>query len=242
MKTILVTGSNGGIGSAIAARMKQIGFFVIGIDNSPDKNNLDEFIISDLNDLVLNENKVEQLTSTIDELSNSHNFYALVNNAAIQILGDIKSIKINDFQKTLNINVIAPFILSKILYKQLQNNKGSIVNIGSVHSKLSKPGFLLYSTSKSALKGMSNAMSLEMGDKVRVNSIHPAAVNTQMLKDGLTDEGFLNLQNFHPTRSISSPEEVAICVEFLINNRLQFLNGSNIELDGGISSRLHDPQ
>ena len=102
MKTILVTGSNGGIGSAIAARMKQIGFFVIGIDNSPDKNNLDEFISSDLNDLVLNEKNVEQLTSTINELSKSHNFYALVNNAAIQILGDIKSIKINDFQKTLN--------------------------------------------------------------------------------------------------------------------------------------------
>ena len=130
-----------------------------------------------------------------------------------------------------------------MLFADLKCNKGSIVNIGSIHSKLTKPKFISYATSKTALLGLTQSMAVDCGSSVRVNAIQPAATATEMLLDGFkgSPEAFDKLKAFHPTNSIAAPLEIAEAVLFVISEQCQFLNGTVLDINGGIGSRLHDP-
>ena len=76
-----------------------------------------------------------------------------------------------------------------------------------------------------------------------MNTISPAAIDTQMLRAGFGQSRELleTLKQFHPTQSIGSPAEVAALVVALLGGEFPFLNGADIELSGGIGARLHDP-
>lgn len=243
MKSVLVTGSNGGIGSAICSLLNEKGYYIIGSDCSVDKNNLDSFIEFDIRELALSSEKREEFSCKMEVSIAGTELKALINNAAVQILSGMDDLKIEDFRKTLDINLIAPLALSKIVYEQLKNNGGSIVNIGSIHSKLTKPGFISYAVSKSAMLGLTQAMAVDIGQYVRVNAVHPAATATEMLLDGFKDnpEAFAALKAFHPSNSIANPVEIAEAVNFIISDQCQFMNGSIIDINGGIGSRLYDP-
>jgi len=243
VESILVTGSNGGIGTAICRLLKAKGYFIIGTDLAEDENSLDAFIKIDIRELALSNSKRASFTIEINRLIGNTKLKALINNAAVQILSGIETLKIVDFQKTIDINLVAPLALSKICYPKLKKSKGSIVNIGSIHAKLTKPEFISYATSKSAILGLTQSMAVDCGEFVRVNAIQPAATATEMLLDGFKNnpEGFNSLKAFHPTNSIASPDEIAEAVYFVISDNCQFMNGSTLDLDGGIGSRLHDP-
>jgi NAD(P)-dependent dehydrogenase (short-subunit alcohol dehydrogenase family) len=140
--------------------------------------------------------------------------------------------------ESFNVNVIAGYMLSKKLRKHLHG--GSIVNIGSIHSSHSKKGFLVYATTKGAIKTMTQNLSLELAPDIMVNCIAPAAIDTPMLKAGLTKEEYLQLERFHPVDRIGSPKELSKLV-YTLCERNVFLTGAFIEYDGGISKLLHDP-
>jgi NAD(P)-dependent dehydrogenase (short-subunit alcohol dehydrogenase family) len=243
MKSVLVTGSNGGIGSAICKLLKEKGYFVIGSDLQNDKNNLDGFIKFDIRELTIIEEKREEFLKKLDGLIGYSSFKALINNAAVQILSSIEELEVDDFRETIDTNLVAPLVLCKLTFPYLKQNKGSIVNIGSIHSKLTKPGFISYATSKSALLGLTQSLSVDCGEFVRVNAIQPAATATEMLLNGFKDspESFEILKAFHPTNSIGAPNEIAEAVFFVISEQCQFLNGTVLDINGGIGARLHDP-
>lgn len=244
MKSVLVTGSNGGIGTAICKLLKNKGYFVIGSDRQPDANYLDEFIQFDIRELALSEVKREEFSTKIKKCIGHSSFIALINNAAVQILAGIEELDIEDFRESIDTNLIAPLCLGKLVFADLKRNKGSIVNIGSIHSKLTKPKFISYATSKAALLGLTQSMAVDCGRYVRVNAIQPAATATEMLLDGFKDspEAFKALKAYHPTNSIADPNEIAEAVLFVISEHCQFLNGSVLDINGGIGSRLHDPK
>ena len=87
------------------------------------------------------------------------------------------------------------------------------------------------------------SMAVEIGSKVRVNCIEPAAISTKMLEQGFENDLYLKdrLNSYHPTGSIGYPSDVAMSILYLIDAENSFLNGCIINLDGGIRSRLHDP-
>ena len=242
MKSIFITGSNGGIGSAIAKYFKNKNYKVVGLDLGKDINNLDAFFNIDLNNLVLQKNAREIFKKEVESISTEFDFHCLVNNAAIQITGSIKDMSTEDFVRTFNINTIAPFFLSKLFSGIFSKSNANIINIGSIHSKLTKQDFSAYAASKAALLSLTKSLSIELGQKIRVNSVQPAAVDTTMLRKGFRNNIDLkDLKSYHPTNSICTTKEIAKCIEFIIEKDMQFLNGSNIKLDGGIGSRLHDP-
>ena len=243
MKSVLVTGSNGGIGTAICQLLKNKGYFVIGSDWKKDVNNLDGFIEFNIRELALSQEKRVAFGKALKVLIGDTIFKALINNAAVQILSGIEELNIEDFKESIDTNLIAPLSLSKISYPYLKSNKGSIVNIGSIHSKLTKPGFISYATSKAALLGLTQSMSVDCGQYIRVNAIQPAATATEMLLDGFKDspEALKALQAYHPTNTIASPNEIAEAVLFVISEKCQFLNGSALDINGGIGARLYDP-
>jgi len=167
----------------------------------------------------------------------------LINNAAIQILNDFKALSITDWSTTMNVNVTAPFLLSQLFASYLTKTNGTVVNIASIHGQLTKKRFVAYASSKSALIGLTKAMAVDCGSKFRTNAICPAAISTPMLMEGFQgNEIKLNeLKHFHPTDSIGNPEEVAKLALYISDSDNTFLNGAIFNLDGGISSVLHDP-
>ncbi len=243
MKSVLVTGSNGGIGSAICRILQNEGYFVIGTDLGSDTNNLNGFIQFDLRQLAVNESSRGEFETLLSKSISDTRFTALINNAAIQILSSLENISLDDFRKTMDINLVAPLALAKIAFPALSIHKGSIVNIGSIHSKLTKPGFVSYATSKSALLGLTQSLAVDCGDRIRVNAIQPAATATEMLLDGFKNnrEAFEKLKSFHPSNRIAEPVEIAETIAFIISERCPFLNGTIVDLNGGIGARLHDP-
>ena len=132
MKFVIVTGNQGDIGSAIERAFIAEGYKVIGIDLH-NKANSKTQISHDLSTLSIEESYYD-LRNKIISILGDNSCVGLINNAAIQILGDIKNLKLSDFEKTMSVNLIAPLALTKMLFEFLEKEKGNIINIGSIHS------------------------------------------------------------------------------------------------------------
>lgn len=241
-KSILITGANGGIGEVLCNGFKEAGWYVVATDKTISKvNNVDEFVMVDLNQLCIDEKyRVEKLNKLNDLFPSG--LTTLINNAAIQIVAPIEKLSLEDWQTTQNINVTAPFLLAKTFLPQLEKARGSIINIASIHAKLTKPNFAAYATSKASLIGLTHSLAVELGSRVRVNAISPAAISTDMLVSGFSDnpKGLAELAEFHPSKNIGSSQDILDMSLYLAEGG-KFLNGTVIGLDGGIASRLHDP-
>ncbi len=243
-KTAVITGATGGIGSSLCHAFKQEGYVIIATDVAPAKGPADRFIKVDLNEICQN---TEYKKAAIDQLRTAigvNRLDVLVNNAAVQIVKPVAEIDTEDWRRTLNVNLVAPFLLIKELLSYLSNASGSVVNISSIHSALTKPGFVCYATSKAALSGLTKSIAVELGGKVRVNAINPAATATPMLVAGLEDKGgaLRQLSRMHPIGRIAEPEEIARTAVFLASEQASFITGACLNVDGGISARLHDPE
>lgn len=240
-KCVLITGVLGGIGSALAECFKTKGYFVVGLDIS--ESNLgcsDLYIKVDLNKYCINHNYRVEMNRFFDE--SIPTIDVLINNAAVQLLGNIDEIIIEDWTHSLNVNLTAPLLLSQLFLKKLEKAKGCIINIASIHQQLTKRRFVSYATSKAALVGLTKSMSVDLNGKVRVNSISPAAIDTPMLHNGFNNDPqkIEELNSIHPLQRIGRPKEVAKLAFLLAEEDLGFINGANIQIDGGISNSLKD--
>jgi NAD(P)-dependent dehydrogenase (short-subunit alcohol dehydrogenase family) len=243
-KTALITGASGGIGQFLCSVFRNDGYKVIALDRTKKLVDADFFIEADLDKICSDNDYYLEIVDQIQTLlTASQGLDALINNAAIQIIKPIVQIGIDDWNQTLNVNLIAPFLLTQKLFSFLEKARGSVVNISSIHAKLTKPDFICYATSKAALVGLTKSMAVELGSKVRINAICPAAVSTPMLLAGFDGQGeaYEILSSMHPVGRIAEPSEVAKLALFLASKDAQFINGASLELDGGIGSRLHDP-
>jgi NAD(P)-dependent dehydrogenase (short-subunit alcohol dehydrogenase family) len=239
----LITGALGGIGRALCEAFTNAGYRVIATDRHPDSAAYPHYIPLDLAALPRNEPLQRAFLAQLGPELDGHPLHVCVNNAAVQILGHLSETADPDFQRTLDVNVFAPLVLARILLPLLEDSGGSIVNIGSIHARATKPGFVSYATSKSALQGLTQALAIDLGPRVRVNVIQPAAVATEMLKAGFSDNPakLAQLQAYHPVGRIAAPEEIARMAVLLASNDFSFISGATIDMHGGIGVRLHDP-
>lgn len=251
MRFLLLTGAAGGIAEGVANAMVNSGWSILATDQpnaiqsrrSASPPSVVDWIPLDLNDLSQKPSSLRSFEKATRSRLGANKLNAIIHNAAVQHLGTFKELTLTEWRETLDINLLAPILLSNLFLDDLIETKGSIVNISSIHSHLTKPGFTAYATSKAALSGLTRAMAVELGDRVRVNAIEPAAIRTPMLEAGFNDHPELLslLEKYHPTNSIGSPEDVARAVSFLLDPANSFLNGCVLELGGGIHARLHDP-
>lgn len=241
---VVITGAAGGIGQAMVQEFAANGYSVIATDRVPEPDGLGSYyyLQADLARTVEDEVYAEEVFGQIKTWLGNAGLAALINNAAVQILGGADSLTRNDWQQTLNVNLVAPFIWTQALLPALEHAKGSVINISSIHAKLTKKNFLAYATSKAALSGMTRAMAVDIGARVRVSAIEPAAIDTQMLRAGFADNeaGYISLKRFHPSNSIGTPEGLANVALAMVNIPGIFFNGATIAFDGGIGSALND--
>jgi NAD(P)-dependent dehydrogenase (short-subunit alcohol dehydrogenase family) len=241
--SVLITGANGGIGLALCSVFQQSGYYVIATDIQPSaKCDCDLYLSADLSNYISDEEKRNSFRNSILSVNQINPLHCLINNAAVQIVGDATTLKASDALSTFNVNVLTAFALIQDCANVLSENSGSIVNISSIHAQLTKPHFSLYAASKAALSELTRALALEFGGKIRVNAIEPAAVSTPMLVAGFKDspQELEKLRHYHPSGTLADPKEVAELARFLAEAGPS-TTGTCISLSGGISSRLHDP-
>ncbi len=238
----LITGAEGGIGRTLVDRFKESGFRVIGTDLDGGSGRSDVFIPLDLVNLVHQAEAQREFRARVRKIVGVSGLSALVNNAAVQILGSVRELEVTDLSRTLDVNVVAAFVLTKALLDDLILGTGAVVNVSSIHARLTKPAFVAYATSKAALSGLTRALGVEVGAQVRVNAIAPGAVQTPMLSAGFeaNPDAQKVLADLHPVGRIGSADEVADLALFLVSDKARFINGSVHELDGGMGARLHD--
>lgn len=242
MRTVLITGCNGGIGSAICSKFKKEGWYVIGLDIVDDDKyqSINKFYQCDLSSKMSIDHVVEQMKNRLD---------CIINNAAVQICKPIHETSYEEMNYVMNINVVAPFYLVSKLLSKLIDSCGSVVNIGSVHATSTSSSISAYGTSKAGIVGLTRSLAIELSSYgIRVNSVSPGAIDTPMLRQGLLrnkqdnvteDELFDQLTFKHPLQRVGTPEEVAESVYFLADNKKSpNTTGANLVVDGGALIKL----
>ncbi|EHU4928653.1 SDR family oxidoreductase [Vibrio vulnificus] len=247
-KWVLITGALGGIGRALVSEYARVGYQVIATDvqRLDDKGKLDKdvhFLQSDLATVAYDDKFSFQFYETVQKITSGQGISSLINNAAVQILADSRYMTRDEWHQSFNVNLSAPFFLSQLFIPDLEKNKGSIVNISSIHATQTKKQFVAYATTKAALSAMTRNMVLDLGDKIRINAIEPAAIATDMLKAGFVgkEDKYKRLQEFHPIGRVGTPSEVAKLAVFLSSDEAGFVQGACISASGGISGCLSDP-
>jgi NAD(P)-dependent dehydrogenase (short-subunit alcohol dehydrogenase family) len=244
-KLSIITGVSGDLGTALCTTFLKNGYEVFGIDlvNPLKLENL-RFLKFDLNDAINIPSRKNFLFEEINKWKGSNEISVLINNAAYQFLSTKHPIDLSKFTQTLNVNLVAPYVLTSFLASDLEKTRGSVINISSVHARLTKPGFSFYASSKAALSMLTKSLAIDFGSKFRINCIEPAAINTKMLRDSFNNnKSKINeLNSYHPQNKIADPKEIAELVLKITNSDIEFLHGSCIDMSGGISSRLHDPE
>tara|TARA_R110002072_G_scaffold73069_10_gene174289 strand:- start:1474 stop:2217 length:744 start_codon:yes stop_codon:yes gene_type:complete len=243
-QAVFITGIAGGIGAALGAAYRKAGWRVIGSGRkAPDASICDVFVEADLNALADDDAVLDRVAVDVRNGLDGARLAALVNNAAAQILAPAETLTAADWRRTMNVNLTAPFRLSQAFLPDLEASGGTILNIGSVHAQATKPEFTAYATSKAALHGLTRALAVDLGKRVRVVCLAPAAISTPMLMAGFEgrEAAFEELEACHPAGRIGQPDEVAEAALFLTGPHAGFATGTTFWLDGGVLSRLHDP-
>ncbi|KAK3097812.1 hypothetical protein FSP39_013413 [Pinctada imbricata] len=163
----------------------------------------------------------------------------LVNSAGIVETGTIETTSLQQYDHVMNINVRSMYHLTMLAVPHLVKTKGSIVNVSSVNGMRSFPGVLAYCMSKSAVDQFTRCIALELASKqVRVNSVNPGVIITEIHKRGGMDEEayqkFLERTKF--THALGRPGdviEVANTIAFLASESSSFITGAQVPIDGG---------
>lgn len=162
----------------------------------------------------------------------------LVNNAGVGNGGKVADVSLEDWRKTLSVDVDGGFLMTKHVIKQmLKNGGGAIVNMASGLGYVARPELSSYVTSKHAMIGLTQATALDYAtDNIRVNAVCPGYVNTHII-DYMTTEEKENLKALHPMGRLGEPEEIADAVVFLASDKSSFMTGSSLIVDGGYTAQ-----
>ena len=230
-KTALVTGGTRGIGSAIAHELHSHGATVIITGTAPELTHSlpYEYMNVDFNDV----NSTDDFLAVIK----NRKIDVLINNAGINKVGPISELKVSDFIKVQQVNVVAPFMVCQTVLPGMRKRKwGRVVNISSIWGKISKAFRAPYSASKFAIDGLTAAISAEVAeDGVLINSVAPGFIDTELTRNVLGTEGMAELAQQVPARRIGTPEEVAKFVTWLSSSENTYISGQNIAIDGGFT-------
>jgi NAD(P)-dependent dehydrogenase (short-subunit alcohol dehydrogenase family) len=244
---VLITGAAGGIGQALVGEFVDSGYQVIAVDVNWEKSGFNSEDIYHLRlnlaDLVNQNDALRTLLQEVEKITSGLGLNALVNNAAVQVLGATEDLLPDMWKLTWDVNLHAPFALIQGFLTSLANNVGSVVNISSIHATQTKKHFVAYATSKAALSSLTRNLAVDIGDKVRINAIEPAAVATDMLLAGFEGkpEAFAELSQYHPVGRVAEPKEIAELAVFLCSEKSRFVQGACISATGGIHGCLSDP-
>jgi NAD(P)-dependent dehydrogenase (short-subunit alcohol dehydrogenase family) len=241
-KVALVTGAGGGQGAAEAKLLAAEGARVIATDLNA--SNIvkvaaeinAEFpgrVIAAAHD-VANENDWKRVCQLA--LDSVGPITILVNNAGILLRASYQDTTYEQWKKSMDVNAWGTFIGIRSVVPQMQQaGGGSIINIASMAVVNSCGHFTAYTASKGAVDALSRAAAVELAaHNIRVNSVNPGIIRTQMLEEaGMTAEMLVNAAAAHPLGRCGEPTDVAYLILYLASDESRFTNGTSQNIDGG---------
>jgi 3-oxoacyl-[acyl-carrier protein] reductase len=161
----------------------------------------------------------------------------LVNNAGINYLAALEEITPDTMEAMVQVNLTAPLRLIKGLVPAMKKNRyGRIVNLSSIFGIVSKERRLLYTTTKSALIGMTKTLALELGGhNILVNCIAPGYVLTELTRQNNSPEEIDRISATIPMKRMAEPSEIAEVIAFLCSDKNTYITGQTIVVDGGFT-------
>jgi 3alpha(or 20beta)-hydroxysteroid dehydrogenase len=164
----------------------------------------------------------------------------LVNNAGILRFAALPDMPLEDYMRIVNVNQVGTFLGMRAVSKPMMSaGKGSIVNISSIEGLAGMPYLTAYTSTKFAIRGMTKVAALELGPHgIRVNSVHPGMIETDMVKDaaGGHDVDLSPAAKRIALRRMGQPEDIAEVVLFLACDRSSYVTGAELAADGGATA------
>lgn len=239
-KVVLITGTSSGIGKEIAKLLAKDYEVILHYNNNYSeviklKKELDSLYKKELLIVKCNLTKEEEIDDMLNIIYKKYKkIDILINNAGIAIDTLFEDKTKDNFMKVLDTNLIAPFLLCKKIGPKMKENKyGVIINISSTNG-IDTPYVesLDYDASKAGLISLSNNIANYLSPYVRVNTICPGWIDTNMNKE--LDKDFIKQEEEKILlRRFGNPKEVADLVSFLISDKASYINNSIIRIDGG---------
>ena len=232
----VVTGAANGIGAAVAARLRDDGMLVVGLDMEP---------CEQQPALDVDVSAIESHDALIEQVAAEHGpVSALVNVAGMFIPESVADLTPAAYRRQLGVMLDGPIWLARAAGLHMAHNGGGrIVNITSIHATNSERTALSYDAAKGGLEAATRTLALELGEHgVLVNSLAPGFVRTRMsvvngvdelegdwFKDNYVESGRL------PVRRAAEPSEIAGVVSFLVSQDNTYTNGARVVVDGGLT-------
>jgi 3alpha(or 20beta)-hydroxysteroid dehydrogenase len=176
----------------------------------------------------------EDWVSAVNAASGLGGLHGLVNNAGIYQPKTLMETDVALFERHMRINQLGCFLgMKAVVLLMEQSGSGSIVNISSVAGLRGSPGAIAYSATKWALRGMTKAAAVDLAPRrIRVNSVHPGPIDTDMLKVRTPEQNQQRLKAV-PMKRQGTAEEVANLVLFLLSDESGYITGAEVAIDGG---------
>lgn len=236
---IVVTGGSRGIGLATVEKALAEGAKVTSFDINPGPDLGPDmlFVQADVTSAADIARAATQAVSRFGPVT------GLVNNAGKNSYADPVKMTEAEWEDVFSVDLKAAWLVARaVLPGMIAAQKGSIVNIASVHADMTYPGMFPYAAAKAGLVGLTKSLALEVGPhQVRVNALSPGYTETFLVQEfferrdpALRD----SVLKAHAMNRMGQPSEIANCIVFLLSDEASFVTGANWRVDGGLTARF----
>lgn len=249
-KVAVVTGGGNGLGEAISARMAEEGAAVAILDRDERGREVAEKLAAGGSKVIFRNVDVtseEQVSSSFASVAQElGSITVLVNNAGIEgVNKPTDQLDLADWEKVMAVNSTAVFLCTKHVIAHMRAaGTGSIINISSIYGILGGADVPPYHASKGAVRVMSKNDALTYApENIRVNSVHPGFIFTNMVHRYASDAGLSEadaravLDPAHPLGGTGRPDDIAWGVVYLASDQARWVTGSELVIDGGYTAR-----
>lgn len=243
-KRVLITGGTRGIGRAAAQSFLAEGARVVVSGSSEQSTNaaIKEMASSGITgitgvagDVSMVEDCQRIVRTAIDTLQGLD---ILVNSAGVFQRASIEDTDESVWTRIMDTNVGGSYFCSRAAVETLRKNAGCIVHLGSESGINGYGGSTAYCASKGAIVNLTRSMAMELAPKVRVNSVCPGVVETDMARDGFAidgdrEKGMQQQRESYPLKRVATPAEIAASILYLASDDARFITGESLIIDGG---------
>ncbi len=233
----LITGASRGIGRAIAERLADDGFFVIGTATSDaGADSISAYLGENGKGMKLDVSDSESVSSIIKTINDDFGApTVLVNNAGITRDNLLMRMKDDEWDDIINTNLTSVFRMSKAVLRGMMKVKtGRIINISSVVGSTGNAGQANYAAAKAGMIGFTKSMAKEVGSRnITVNTVAPGFIDTDMTRE-LNDDVKNALLSSIPLSRLGEAKEIAHAVAFLASAGASYITGETLHVNGGM--------
>lgn len=243
-RNIVITGAAKGIGEACVKYFLNENDFVIALDKDEDalKKLTDHSklhcFFCDVSDGNAVKATILKAIETVGEID------VLINNAGIQKYSAVIETEEDDWDLVMNVNLKSAFLCAKNTIPSMNiRGKGVVVNVSSVQAFISQKRVAAYTTSKTAILGLTRSIAIDYAPNIRCVAVCPGTVDTPMLRNAIKEsdkpeEVYQECIDMHLSKRICPPEEVAALIGFLASDKAGSITGQAFRVDGGLGIQI----